>query len=405
MTRYFYRALKDRKDLVTGHIEADSLDDAKIKVKELGFMPAGIYTEDNLPSEYKSLNKAAVSKVPLKELQLFTSELQVLLKSGISILEALDSLSDHAPGKKSELIVKDVSNKIKNGNTFSEAVGYYDKALGNVYIALCKTGEESGNLPETLGYLNELLKKQIELKNKFIQMSIYPTILVVLMIAMFLVFGGLLFPKIITSMSIKPEDIPLMVKVFTGGYDFVIKFTPLLLLVGVVTWVVSGVTIGFKKIQDKINTVLLSIPVLKDCILYLTLSHYMTVMYIAYNSGITISDTLLLSEGTINISVLRDKAAVVSSKLRQGSLLADAFKISGLLPPVMISIISTGEKTGQLGQMFKDIAQDISTKLDNAISALAKAFEPVMLCVLGAGVAVIAIAIMQMYTKTFESFF
>ena len=328
-----------------------------------------------------------------------------MLKSGISILEALDSLADHAPGKKSELIIKDVSNKIKNGDTFSQAINYYNKALGNVYVALCKTGEESGNLPETLGYLNELLKKQIELKSKFIQMSIYPAILVTIMFVMFLAFGGWLFPKIITSMSIKPEDIPIMVKIFTGSYDFFIKFTPLVLLVAIVTWVISGITLGFKKIQDKINTLLLKVPVLKDCILYHTLSHYMTVMYIAYNSGITIVDTLRLSEETINVKDLRDKASEVSSKLQNGVLLADAFKASGLLPSVMISMVSTGEKTGQLGQMFKDIAQDISAKLDNAITALAKAFEPAMLCVIGAGVAVIAIAIVQMYAKTFESFF
>ncbi len=405
MAKYFYRALKDRKELVTGHIEAENQEDAKIKIKELGFMPAGIYDENNLPQEYKSLNAVPVKKISKNELQLFTSELQVLLNSGISVLEALDSLASHAPGKKSQVMAKDISNKIKHGKTFSEAVGYYDKALGNVYISLSKTGEDTGSLPQTLSYLDELLKKQIELKSKFIQMSIYPIILIVIMFGMFLIFGGWLFPKMISTLSVKPDEVPIMVKAFTVGYDMFWKISPIAVLCMLAAWFGLGFSIGFEKLRDNLNSILLKIPVLKDAIQYLVLSHYMTVMYIAYNAGITITDTLKLSEDTINISVLKKKASVVYQKLQQGQVLADAFQASGLLPPVMISMISTGEKTGQLGQMFKDISKDISSKLDNAITALSRAFEPVMLCVIGVGVAIVAIAIVQMYTKSFESFF
>lgn len=405
MKRFFYRALKDKQELITGFIEAENLEDAKVKVTQMGFLPAGIYLENKIPKEYKELQNTYIKKLGLKELMFFTSELQMLTESGISVFEAMESLSKHAPSRKIAIFADDILKKMKSGKTLSEAVSDYLPILGTVYISLIRTGEESGSLPATLKYLVKLLKKQDELKGKMIHIMIYPIILITIMVGMFLAFGGLVFPMMIKQLSMTPDMIPMSVKFLTFSVSFIIKFG-LLFLLGI--WAVchiTGAAIGVENIKKKALEIMMKIPVLKDCLQYIALSHYMSVLHVSYEAGVPIVKTLSLAEDTIYVDSLKQQANIVTRSVTNGESLTEAYEKTLLLPNIMLSMVSTGEKTGKLGQMFQDIARNIEEKLDNAISALSKAFEPLLLIVLGIGVGLMAIAIIQMYLGALSSVF
>ena len=141
----------------------------------------------------------------------------------------------------------------------------------------------------------------------------------------------------------------------------------------------------------------MKIPYLSDCIRYLSLSHYMAVLYISYESGVPINSGLRLAEATMPNDVLINRAKLVTRSTGQGENLTDAFYKADILPPVMMSMISTGEQTGKLGQMFRDISIAVEQKLDTALSTLSKVFEPILYLFIGVGIAVFALAIMQMY--------
>lgn len=401
MNKYFYRAVKDRTELVTGYIEANDSTEAKEKVKAMGFMPAGIYEESFTPKEYEPKKANLVNHLKLKELRYFTNELQMLTDSGISVLEALDSIKKHAPSVKIALFAKDLSDRIKDGSTFTEALEPYKDIVGHIYTALCNTGEESGTLPATLKYLETLLKKREDLRSKFIQMMIYPAILVLVMCGMYFLFGAVVFPMIIMKMNI--TSVPPLVDFFMFGTNFVLKYWWLFVFAIIGTWQTLKYTIGFKTIKQKLGNFFMKIPLMSDCIKYLSLSHYMAVMYISYEAGVPIVSTLRLAEGTMPNDVLIKQAKVVTKSTEQGENLTDAFYKSDLLPSTLMSMIATGEQTGKLGKMFRDISIAVDQKLDAALSILAKAFEPILYLVVGAGVAVIAIAIIQMYASALSS--
>ena len=405
MKRFFYRALKDKHEVITGFIEAENLDDAKIKVTQMGFLPAGIYYETKIPKEYQKQQNTYLKKLGLKELLFFTSELQMLVDSGISVFEAMESLSKHAPSKKIAIFANDILEKMKSGKTLSEAISDYLPILGTVYISLIRTGEESGSLPATLKYLVKLLKKQDELKGKMIHIMIYPIILLTIMIGMFLIFGGLVFPMMIKQLSMTPDMIPITVKLLTGSVSFILKFG-LFFLLGI--WGVcyaTGASIGTENIKKKALDIMMKIPILKDCLQYITLSHYMSVLHVSYEAGVPIVKTLSLAEDTIYVDSLKQQANIVTRSVTNGESLTEAYEKTLLLPNIMLSMVATGEKTGKLGQMFQDIAKNIEEKLNSAITALSKAFEPLLLIILGIGVGFMAISIIQMYLGALSSVF
>lgn len=405
MKRYFYRALKDRKEVVTGFVEAENQEDAKTKITQMGFLPAGIYSEDKIPKDIKLPSKTFIKKLGLKELMFFTSEFQMLVDSGISVFEALESLSRHAPSRKISIFADDLLKKMKGGRTLSEAIEDYTSILGTVYISLVRTGEESGTLPETLKYLTKLLKKQDELKGKMIHILIYPIILITIMTIMFFAFGGIIFPKMIQQLSMTPDTLPATVKMLIGSVNFIVKYGVFFILGILGFCYATGSTIGFERIRKQALEIMMKIPVLKDCLQYIALSHYMSVLHVAYDAGVPMLKTLSLAEGSIYIDSLKYQANLVTRSVEKGNSLTDSFANTYLLPSIMLSMVSTGEKTGKLGDMFRDIARNIEEKLDSAITALSKAFEPILLIVLGIGAAYMAISILQMTMSAVTSVF
>lgn len=403
MARYFYKALKNQKEAVSGYIDAESSAEARNKVRQLGFMPTGIYEEKPEDiSELSYSNRQVKLKLKLSEKILFTSEMQTLLSSGISALEALESVSKYSSSRKISLIADDISESIKAGLTFSQALKKYSSVFGNIYLAICVAGEHSGFLSDALGYLLTLLKKQDSLKGKFFQMSIYPSILVTILVGVFFLMGGLVFPKLISGLNI--TDPPLTVSILTGSVSFILHYWFLILIFVVGLCYFINSIFGFDYIKKAYSDFLMKIPFLSDCIKYFSLAHYMSVMHIAYEAGIPITESLKMAESTITNDEMRKRAKDVANLISQGKSLTDAYYQSQLIPGVLMPLIATGEKTGKLGQMFRDASIGIEKKLDLALDALSRAFEPFLMVVLGGCVGYFVIAFFQMYSEAMSSF-
>ncbi len=402
MVKYFYRALKNQKELVTGYVEAHTQREARDAVRKMGFLPTYIYEENLKPHEQnKNLKKHSGIKFTISDKIVFTSELQVLLSSGISILESLESVAKYSPKPKIVRIADELSKAIKGGATFSEALKMYSDVFGEIYIALCYSGETAGSLPEVLNYILSLLRKQSDLKGKLIQMSIYPAILVLMLIVLFFGMGGFVFPMLIKSLSV--EHVPPTVSVLTDSVSFICKYWWFMLITGIGCAYGINIMFGFGKLKTAISNFLMKFPLIAGCVQYFSLAHYMSVLHIAYESGIPIVEAMNMAVKTISNKVMQKRAADVVQFVSAGEALTDAYYKSQLIPGILMPLIATGEKTGKLGQMFRDASIAVEKKLDMAIKALASAFEPALIIVIGICVGYFLIAFVQMYTQGLSS--
>ena len=393
MAKYFYRALKNQKELVTGYVEAHTQREARDAVRKMGFLPTYIYEEN--------LKKHSGIKFTISDKIAFTSELQVLLSSGISIFESLESVARYSPKPKIVRIANELNKAIKGGATFSEALKMYSDVFGEIYIALCYSGETAGSLPEVLNYILSLLRKQSDLKGKLIQMSIYPAILVLMLIVLFFGMGGFVFPMLIKSLSV--EHVPPTVSVLTDSVSFICKYWWFMLITGIGCAYGINIMFGFGKLKTAISNFLMKFPLIAGCVQYFSLAHYMSVLHIAYESGIPIVEAMNMAVKTISNKVMQKRAADVVQFVSAGEALTDAYYKSQLIPGILMPLIATGEKTGKLGQMFRDASIAVEKKLDMAIKALASAFEPALIIVIGICVGYFLIAFVQMYTQGLSS--
>lgn len=411
MAKFQYIALKNKKEFIEGEIEANTLREARQKIVALGFLPTKVYEEkliqDNLvePTQIVQANGKRVKRLSLNEKIWFTSELETLLCAGIPILEALETVERNSASLKVQSICMNVRQAINSGSTFAQSMEkLYSNVFGQVYIGLIKAGEASGELDETLIRMLVILNKEAKVIDKVKSASIYPIILIALMLGLIILFSVVVFPRFYALFSFTGGDIPLFAQTVFGFCDFVHRFWVFIIvgIIGAITGLRMLIqTYSFKK---KIDEIVLKIPKLSEFINYINLANYMTVLQISYDAGVPIISALELSQKTVGNIIIKSKLSNVIGMVKRGKSLVEAFNVSQVIPSALLSMIATGEKSGSLGKMLKEVVGVIDKKIDFVLEALSKAFEPALIIIMGICVGTLLLAFMQLYISSITSF-
>ena len=406
MTIYNYTALKNNKEIVKGKIEAQTPREARDNIRKLGFFFFLVEEEhvkgqtdgkDSVPSA----KKGKVSKLGLQDRIDFTSTLQILAQSGIPIIESLLFIENDAAKLKIRLVAQELRRQIMNGGTFADTIAKYPKQFGQIYIGLCKAGEDSGELEKTLERLLELLNKEAAIKSKVIGTLMYPVFVIVLAILIVLIMLMFVFPVFKDMFDTMGKELPWItaklmdIGVFLKTYWY---FVPVMLggLFGFVTFLFS-----WQPSKRKIDEYVLKIPVIADLIQFSNFSNFIAVLQVAYDAGVPIIECLYLANLTLTNYILKTRIEAATTKVQQGQHLSSALRSTRVMPKMILFMIATGEQSGRLGDMLMQATNFIDKKLDNIIDVMTKMIEPIMLIVIGSIVLVLALAL---YLPLFGSY-
>ena len=409
MPRYLYNALKEnKKDVVEGEIEAVTPREAREKIRELGYMPLKIFDPALVVNEMSDFsdNQGGITFLSLNDKIMFVSEVQVMLSSGISIVDALNTIYVNSPRMKVKKIAKELQVAILGGKTFAEAVNYlYHDAFGDTFIDLCVTGENSGELDKTLDRMLVMLRQQDEIKGNIIQALIYPCIVILIMCGLLILFSKFVFPTFASAimMSGAGVDIPVFAATVMGTLQFIGDYWWLCILSIFAFFGAVNFLATYDKTRAFFDKLFLQIPIIKDFVNYINLANYMCILNISYATGVPFMKSLELARRTIGNTEIKQKADYANRLVEKGATLSDAFHKASLLPGALVTMIAAGEKAGNLSKMLQDCVDVIDKKIDMVLKALTKAFEPTLIVVLGAIVFVIAIAFFQLYIGLIQS--
>ncbi len=405
MAIYNYVALKNNKDIVKGKVEAEDLRDAREKVRSLGFLPTKVYEEklrsDNKKEAAVSVKGGQMKTLGLAEKMEFTSTLQILAQSGIPMIESLMFIENDAAKLKIRLVAKELRRQIMAGATFADTIAKYPNQFGQIYIGLCKAGEDSGELEKTLGRLLELLTKQANIRGKVIGTLMYPMFVIVLAVIIVLVMLMFVFPVFKDMFDGMGKELPWITQTLMDIGLFLKKFWYLVpFILGSVT---ASIIFLFKwePSKRKIDEFTLKVPLLSDLIQYSNFANFVAVMQVAYDAGVPIVECLYLSNLTLTNFTLKEKIEKSTGMVQQGQHLSVALRTTGSVPKMILFMIATGEQSGRLGEMLLQATRYIDKKLDDIIDTMTKMIEPLMLIVIGSIVLTLALAL---YLPLFGSY-
>lgn len=402
MAIFNYTALKDgTNEIVKGKVEAEDLRDARAQVRALGFMPTNIVEEQAAKKETSKKPTGKMPKLGLAEQIDFTSTLQILAAAGIPIIESLLFIENDAAKLKIRQAATELRRQIMNGGTFAGTVAKYPEQFGQVYIGLCKAGEDSGELEKTLDRLLELLTKQAAIRSKVMGTLMYPIFVIVLaafIVVVMLVFVFPVFKEMFDSMGMQ---LPWITRVLMEmGLWLKKNWYTIPLGVFAIVFFLDFI-FRWKPSRWKIDEFVLKIPVLTDLIQYSNFANFISVMQVAYDAGVPILECLFLSNLTLTNHTLETRVEEATEKVQQGQHLSAALRSTRTMPKMILFMIATGEQSGRLGDMLGQAVSYIDKQLDTIIDIMTKMIEPIMLIVVGSIVLVLAAAL---YLPLFASY-
>lgn len=402
MTVYNYVALKNNKDIVKGKVEATTLREARENIRKMGFLPTKIYEDTQAANAVESkVENKKLQKLSLQDKIDFTSTFQILIQSGIPVIEALVFIENDAAKLKTRLLAKELRRNIMAGSTFADTIAKYNYIFGQIYVGLVKAGEDSGELEKTLERLLELLKKQANIRGRVIGTLMYPAFVILLAMVIVTIMLVFVFPAFKGMFENQGKELPWITSTLMSLGDFLRKFWILIPVIFGSVIFGTAFLLTWEPSKRRIDNFSLKVPLLTDLIQFSNFSNFVAVMQVAYDAGVPIVNCLYLSNLTLTNFTLQDKISTATSKVQQGQHLSMALKSTQVMPKMILFMIATGEQSGRLGDMLMQATSYIDKKLDVIIDTMTKMVEPFMLIFIGGIVLVLALAL---YLPLFQSY-
>ncbi len=400
MPIYSYTALKN-KDVIKGTLEASNHKEARDLIRKMGYIPTKILETGKGGSNENKVEYRKINKLKLSERVEFTSTFQILVQSGIPVIEALMFIENDATNKKLKAVAQELRRQIMSGSTFADTVARYPEVFGQIYIGLVRAGEDAGELEKTMERLLELLKKEEDIRSRVVGALMYPVFVIILAMLVTTVMLVFVFPAFAEMFDTLDKELPWITKTLMDMGVFLKTYWPAIPLIFGTVIFGSMFLLRWTPSRRMIDKYVLKIPIINQLIQFSNFSNFVSVMQVAYDAGIPVVDCLYLSNITLTNSTLKDKISLATAEVQQGKHLSVALRATKAIPNMILFMIATGEQSGRLGEMMYQATIFIDKTLDKVINTMTKAIEPIMLIVIGGIVLVLALAL---YLPLFQSY-
>ena len=391
MPSYFYKAKKDATNAITGQINAQNEEDALEIINQLGLIPVSI-EESNASGVL--LSDIRESKVKGKELYLFSKQLANLLKSGVTLLKALEVLAGQTKSVYFSRVLNDISIGVKSGRSFSACLDEYPAIFSSLFIAMVRAGEEMGKLRQMLNSVADFLKAQEEFSAKVRGAMVYPIFMLGVGVSTVIFILTFVMPKMSVIFMDAGQALPLPTVIVMNISHFFKSFG-LEALIGLVLFVLA-----FNRWRATpqgaivIGQFLLNLPGVRGFVLKVDLARFTRTMSLLLESGLTIIRAIEMASATMHNPQLKVDLLVCVQGLSSGENLGSCLSRSNLIPPMMVQLITVGEESGNLQESLRDIAESYEADINETTKLITTVLEPVLILAVGAVVGLIVFAML-----------
>ncbi|NIP22280.1 MAG: type II secretion system F family protein [Phycisphaerae bacterium] len=358
--------------------------------------------DDEQVSRLKKIQKFKFEFGPSKkDILSFTNQLSVMIRAGISLLDALESIGEQCEKQKFKAIIYDLKNQIEAGQSFSQALAEHPNVFSNLYINMVGAAEVSGSLSEMLQKLAEYLDREAETSSQVKSACVYPVIIAVMAIAVTIFLLVFVLPRFTVVFAGKEHLLPLPTKALMATSAFLRTYWYFLIpAVGAGLWgfwYFVRTNVG-KIWWDKMKLV---VPLIKTLCRCLYITRCLHTMGVLSKAGVPILNTISITAQIAGNFFYKEMWLGVYDDVRQGRKIADSLqahargagKRSGLMPGNVVQMIRSGEDSGTMSDVLRDVSEYYSRELKTIIKTVTSMIEPIMIVLMGILVGFIAMSI------------
>ncbi|MGF6198252.1 type II secretion system inner membrane protein GspF [Pseudomonas laurylsulfatiphila] len=391
MPTFDYRALDAQGRSCKGRLEADGPRHARQLLRERGVWPR-VLIEVRVGSDTGKQPRGA--GLSAADLALLTLQLATLVQAGLPLEEALEAVAKQSSKRKVAGLLSAVRSRVMEGHALASALGQFPRAFPELFRATVAAGERSGHLGHVLEQLAAYTQARQASRQKIQMALVYPLILMLASVAIVGFLLGYVVPDVVKIFVDSGQPLPWLTQALIGVSNglrnhFLLLMGVLLTLFGLWRW-------SWQQPQWRLrwHRWLLSAPVIGEVLRAMEAARFASTLAILGKSAVPLVDALEIAAAVIGNLTIRARMVDVARSVREGGTLTRGLELSGDIPPMMLHMIASGERAGELDRLLARAAEQQESSLAARIALVVSLFEPAMLVLMGGVVLLIVMAIL-----------
>lgn len=390
MATFEYQARNANGESVSGLIDAPSENVALETLHKKNFMVIGVH--ERTTSALLSFKFG--NRIKQKDIVIFSRQLSVLFQAQIPVLEALKTLSSETAKSSLKKTINEILDDVAGGTALSQAMGKHPRAFSAFYVNLIRSGEEAGKLQEIFEYLADYLERNYYLTTKARNAMIYPAFILAVFLAVLVIMLVVVFPRLASVLEGTGQALPFYTLAIIAASTFLRQWGIILLLllggagVGLYRWAqTKDGKLFFHRLQ-------LSVPIIGGLYKKIYLAQMTDNLQTLFMSGIPLIRALSITQDIVSNVIYKHAIEAAIESVKAGSSISAAFANTPEIPPLTTQMIRIGETSGRLDFILKNLAKFYSREVDSLLENLVALIEPMLIVVLGGGVAIMVASVL-----------
>ena len=395
MAAYEYQALDAKGRRKHGVLEADSARLVRQQLREQGLTPLEVTeTVEKARREASGFSLFRPS-MSTGDLALITRQFATLVAAALPIEESLKAVAEQCEKPKQRTLISAVRGKVLEGHAMAEAMATFPSVFDQLYRAMVAAGEKSGHLEKVLNRLADYTEQRQQMKNKLMQAMIYPIVLTLVAVGVIAILLSSVVPKVVEQFVHMKQELPLSTRILMGASDFVRDY-------GLAVVLLLGCALLFFRWWNckperriRYHALLLRLPVIGRVARGINTARYARTLSILNSSAVPLLEGMRISGEVLTNDYARARLVAASERVREGSSLRTALEQTKLFPPMMLHMIASGERSGELDNMLERAADNQDREFEGQVNIALGVFEPALVVSMAAIVLFIVMSILQ----------
>lgn len=396
MAAFAYKAVNNRGKNVSGVLEGDNARQIRAQLREKGLIPMEV---EQVAERTSSGSKARFTlfkpRISASDLALLTRQLATLVESALPIEEALLAVAEQSEKPRQKNMMMAVRSKVVEGHGLADALAEFPSVFDDLYRAMVAAGEKSGHLDTVLNRLADYTEKRQQTRSQIIQALIYPSLMMFFALGIVLLLLTVVVPKIVGQFDHMGQDLPTITQVLISISTWLQDYGLLMLGVIAVLVVLVQRLLQQKAMKLRYHRMLLNLPMIGKVSRGLNTARYARTLSILTASAVPLLESMRISSDVLENQHIKNQVSDAAINVKEGSSLRAALDNTKMFPPMMMHMIASGEKSGELQQMLARAADNQDREFEALVGVSLKVFEPLLIVSMAGIVLFIVMAILQ----------
>jgi general secretion pathway protein F len=395
MAAYAYQAMDKGGKTKNGVLEGDNPRQIRQQLREQGLIPMQV--DQVAEKERKSQAGFTLFKnsISTADLSLLTRQLSTLVEASLPIEEALLAVAEQCEKPRQKNMMMAVRSKVVEGHTLADAMAEFPHVFDDLFRAMVAAGEKSGHLDTVLNRLADYTEKSQQTKSQITQAMVYPSIMMFFAFGIVMLLLTVVVPKIVGQFQNMGQDLPTITQILIDISDFVRAYGLVLAIILVVLIVIVNRMLQKPVMKKRYHALLLRLPIIGKLSKGLNTARFARTLSILTSSAVPLLESMRIASEVLENLQIRAAVNTAAGFVKEGSSLRASLEQTKMFPPMMMHMIASGERSGELQQMLGRAADNQDRQFESLVGMSLKIFEPILIVTMAAVVLFIVLAIIQ----------